>query len=322
MAIKDILKKQTAEDPEVEALSEADTMESSSDIPPAPADAFSEPDSEEAEPDEYAENHEEIAKLKAAQEAMKDKGEKNQTLYIPKEHIGELPLLELHDIYKIYKMGSEEVHANDGISINIYDGEFVAIVGKSGSGKSTLMNIIGALDVPTSGRYLINGQDTSSMSDDELAAIRNKKIGFIFQQYNLLPKDNLLDNVCLPLLYAGVPKTEQKERAMKQLERVGLSDKWMQKPAQLSGGQQQRVSIARALAGDPELILADEPTGALDSKTSRQVLGFLKDINKDGNTVVMITHDNSIALEAKRIVRISDGKVVYDGTAEDYAKLI
>ncbi|OON86591.1 macrolide ABC transporter ATP-binding protein [Oribacterium sp. C9] len=241
---------------------------------------------------------------------------------MPKEHIGELPLLELHDIYKIYKMGSEEVHANDGISINIYTGEFVAIVGKSGSGKSTLMNIIGALDVPTSGKYLIHGQDTSSMSDDELATIRNKKIGFIFQQYNLLPRDNLLDNVCLPLLYAGVPKAEQKERAMRQLERVGLADKWMQKPAQLSGGQQQRVSIARALAGDPELILADEPTGALDSKTSRQVLGFLKDINKDGNTVVMITHDNSIALEAKRIVRISDGKVVYDGTAEDYAKLI
>ena len=278
---------------------------------------------EDDTPDEYAENHEEIAKLKAAQEAAaKANNTAGQVVYVPKEHIGELPLLELHDIYKIYKMGTEEVHANDGITINIYDGEFVAIVGKSGSGKSTLMNIIGALDVPTSGRYLINGQDTSSMSDDELAAIRNKKIGFIFQQYNLLPKDNLLDNVCLPLLYAGIPKQERKERAMRQLERVGLSEKWMQKPAQLSGGQQQRVSIARALAGDPELILADEPTGALDSKTSRQVLGFLKDINADGNTVVMITHDNSIALEAKRIVRISDGKVVYDGTAEDYAKLI
>ncbi len=289
------------------------------------APAFSEnTDDESDEPDEYAENHEEIAKLKAAQEEAAARPAKNgeQVVYVPKEHVGELPLLELHDIYKIYKMGTEEVHANDGITINIYDGEFVAIVGKSGSGKSTLMNIIGALDVPTSGRYLINGQDTSTMSDDELATIRNKKIGFIFQQYNLLPKDNLLDNVCLPLLYAGVPKQEQKERAMRQLERVGLSDKWMQKPAQLSGGQQQRVSIARALAGDPELILADEPTGALDSKTSRQVLGFLKDINADGNTVVMITHDNSIALEAKRIVRISDGKVVYDGTAEDYAKLI
>ena len=316
------MKKQMTEAPKPKGQKETGITESQSIVSTEPANAFTEPDSEEAEPDEYAENHEEIAKLKAAQEAAQNDGSKGQTLYIPKEHIGELPLLELHDIYKIYKMGSEEVHANDGISINIYDGEFVAIVGKSGSGKSTLMNIIGALDVPTSGRYLINGQDTSSMTDDELAAIRNKKIGFIFQQYNLLPKDNLLDNVCLPLLYAGVPKQEQKERAMKQLERVGLADKWMQKPAQLSGGQQQRVSIARALAGDPELILADEPTGALDSKTSRQVLGFLKDINSDGNTVVMITHDNSIALEANRIVRISDGKVVYDGTAEDYAKLI
>ena len=325
MAIKDIIKKQEAETAEPVRTGESGTEEKAKKadgIYKDTAAAFQEPVSEESEPDEYAENHEEIAKLKAAQEAVRNRGGKNQTLYIPKEHIGKLPLLELRDIYKIYKMGSEEVHANDGISINIYDGEFVAIVGKSGSGKSTLMNIIGALDVPTSGRYLINGQDTSSMTDDELANIRNKKIGFIFQQYNLLPKDNLLDNVCLPLLDAGVPKAEQKERAMRQLERVGLADKWMQKPAQLSGGQQQRVSIARALAGDPELILADEPTGALDSKTSRQVLGFLKDINRDGNTVVMITHDNSIALEANRIVRISDGKVVYDGTAEDYAKLI
>ncbi|ETP73195.1 ABC-type antimicrobial peptide transport system, ATPase component [Lachnospiraceae bacterium JC7] len=327
MAIKDIMKKQMAEQETPVSPEEYGAEDPGSEGSPVnnqvtPANAFQETDSEEDEPDEYAENHEEIAKLKAAQEAARNDDDKNKTLYIPKEHIGELPLLELHDIYKIYKMGSEEVHANDGISINIYEGEFVAIVGKSGSGKSTLMNIIGALDVPTSGRYLIHGQDTSSMSDDELANIRNKKIGFIFQQYNLLPRDNLLDNVSLPLLYAGVPKAEQRERAMKQLERVGLADKWMQKPAQLSGGQQQRVSIARALAGDPELILADEPTGALDSKTSRQVLGFLKDINRDGNTVVMITHDNSIAMEAKRIVRISDGKVVYDGTAEDYAKLI
>lgn len=219
-------------------------------------------------------------------------------------------------------MGSEEVHANDGISVNIYHGEFVAIVGKSGSGKSTLMNIIGALDVPTKGAYLIQGVDTSHMADDELAAIRNHKIGFIFQQYNLLPKDNLVDNVALPLLYAGLSKSDQRKRAMKQLERVGLADKWMQHPSQLSGGQQQRVSIARALAGDPELILADEPTGALDSKTSRQVMGFLQDINQDGTTVVMITHDNALALEAKRVIRISDGRVVFDGKTEDYAKFI
>lgn len=272
---------------------------------------------EKVEVDEYAENHEEIAKLRAAQGVDGAAGP-----YIPPEHDGEVPFLQLEDIYKIYQMGSEEVHANDGISVNIYHGEFVAIVGKSGSGKSTLMNIIGALDVPTKGEYLIQGVDTSHMADDELAAIRNHKIGFIFQQYNLLPKDNLVDNVSLPLLYAGLSKSEQRKRAMKQLERVGLADKWMQHPAQLSGGQQQRVSIARALAGDPELILADEPTGALDSKTSRQVMGFLQDINQDGTTVVMITHDNALALEAKRVIRISDGRVVFDGKTEDYAKFI
>ena len=279
------------------------------------------------EPDEYAENHEEVERLKAAQAAMAarsgiDNMDGQAPQYTPPGHEGETPLLEMHGITKIYQVGDEEVRANDGITINIYNGEFVAIVGKSGSGKSTLMNIIGALDVPTSGEYLINGRNTSEMTDDELCEIRNDKIGFIFQQYNLLPKDNLLDNVCLPLLYAGLPKAEQKERAMKQLERVGLADKWMQHPNQLSGGQQQRVSIARALAGDPELILADEPTGALDSKTSRQVLGFLQSINQDGTTVAMITHDNSLALEAKRVVRISDGKVVFDGATEDYAKII
>lgn len=277
-------------------------------------------DDEKEEVDAYAENHEEIAKLRAAQAAQGVDGAAGP--YIPPEHDGEVPFLQLEDIYKIYQMGSEEVHANDGISVNIYHGEFVAIVGKSGSGKSTLMNIIGALDVPSKGQYLIQGVDTSHMSDDELAAIRNHKIGFIFQQYNLLPKDNLVDNVCLPLLYAGLSKSDQRKRAMKQLERVGLADKWMQHPSQLSGGQQQRVSIARALAGDPELILADEPTGALDSKTSRQVLGFLQNINQDGTTVVMITHDNALALEAKRVIRISDGRVVFDGKTEDYAKFI
>ncbi len=275
---------------------------------------------EKVEVDEYAENHEEIAKLRAAQAAQGVDGAAGP--YIPPEHDGELPFLQLEDIYKIYQMGSEEVRANDGISVNIYHGEFVAIVGKSGSGKSTLMNIIGALDVPTKGEYLIQGVDTSHMAEDELASIRNHKIGFIFQQYNLLPKDNLVDNVALPLLYAGLSKSDQRKRAMKQLERVGLADKWMQHPAQLSGGQQQRVSIARALAGDPELILADEPTGALDSKTSRQVMGFLQDINQDGTTVVMITHDNALALEAKRVIRISDGRVVFDGKTEDYAKFI
>ena len=232
------------------------------------------------------------------------------------------PLIELKDIYKIYHMGDEEVRANDGITLTIYKGEFVAIVGKSGSGKSTLMNIIGALDVPTEGSYYLGGEDVSDMSDDQLADIRNKMIGFIFQQYNLLPKLNLLENVELPLLYAGVGREERRERAMESLEKVGLKEKWRNMPNQLSGGQQQRVSIARALAGDPSLILADEPTGALDSRTSREVLDFLKKINEEGNTIVMITHDNSIAVEAKRVVRIYDGKINFDGDVKDYAAII
>ena len=232
------------------------------------------------------------------------------------------PLIELKDIYKIYRMGDEEVRANDGITLNIYKGEFVAIVGKSGSGKSTLMNIIGALDVPTDGSYYLGGEDVSDMTDDQLAAIRNRMIGFIFQQYNLLPKLNLLENVELPLLYAGVGREERHDRAMASLERVGLKEKWRNMPNQLSGGQQQRVSIARALAGDPSLILADEPTGALDSRTSREVLDFLKQLNAEGNTIVMITHDNSIAVEAKRVVRIHDGKINFDGDVKDYAAII
>ena len=234
----------------------------------------------------------------------------------------EKPLIELKDIYKIYKMGEEEVRANDGISLSIQEGEFVAIVGKSGSGKSTLMNIIGALDVPTSGDYFLGGQDVSHMKDDQLAEIRNKMIGFIFQQYNLLPRLNLLENVELPLLYAGLGNAERRERAMESLARVGLSEKWKNMPNQLSGGQQQRVSIARALAGNPSLILADEPTGALDSKTSRSVLDFLKKLNQEGNTIVMITHDNSIAMEARRVVRISDGKINFDGDVKEYAGII
>ena len=232
------------------------------------------------------------------------------------------PLIELKDIYKIYHMGNEDVRANDGITLTIYKGEFVAIVGKSGSGKSTLMNIIGALDVPTDGSYYLGGEDVSDMTDDQLAAIRNRMIGFIFQQYNLLPKLNLLENVELPLLYAGVGKEERRDRAMASLERVGLKEKWRNMPNQLSGGQQQRVSIARALAGDPSLILADEPTGALDSRTSREVLDFLKQLNTEGNTIVMITHDNSIAVEAKRVVRIHDGKINFDGDVKDYAAIV
>jgi len=231
-------------------------------------------------------------------------------------------LIELKDIYKVYQMGEEEVRANNGVSLTICRGEFVAIVGKSGSGKSTLMNIIGALDVPTSGEYLLGGEDVGRMSDNQLAGIRNKMIGFIFQQYNLLPRLNLLENVELPLLYAGVGTNERNKRAMASLERVGLSEKWKNFPNQLSGGQQQRASIARALAGDPSLILADEPTGALDSKTSREVLDFLKKLNDEGNTIVMITHDSAIAREARRVIRVHDGKINFDGDVNEYSAIL
>jgi len=231
-------------------------------------------------------------------------------------------LIQMIDIRKEYKMGDETVYANDGITLDIDKGEFVAIVGKSGSGKSTLMNIIGALDVPTSGTYLLGGKDVGKMSDNQLADIRNKMIGFVFQQYNLLPRMNILENVELPLLYAHVATHEREKRALEALEKVGLAEKAKQMPKQLSGGQQQRVSIARALAANPSLILADEPTGALDSKTSRQVLDFFKKIHEEGNTVIMITHDNSIAIEAKRVIRIADGKINFDGSSEDYAAII
>ena len=231
-------------------------------------------------------------------------------------------LIDLRHIFKIYYLGGEEVRANDDVSVAIDKGEFVAIVGKSGSGKSTLMNIIGALDVPTSGTYHLEGENVGEMTDNQLADIRNRLIGFIFQQYNLLTRSTLLENVELPLIYAGIDGEERRERAMASLKRVGLADKYKNLPGQLSGGQQQRVSIARALAGSPSLILADEPTGALDSRTSREVLDFLKQLNEEGNTIVMITHDNSIALEAKRVIRIHDGKINFDGDVSDYAAVI
>lgn len=229
----------------------------------------------------------------------------------------EKPLVEFLDIYKIYQMGDQEVRAVDGISFSVYKGEFLAIIGQSGSGKSTCMNIIGCLDVPTSGTYLLNGTDVSKLNDNQLAEIRNQMLGFIFQQYNLLPKLNVLDNVKLPLMYKGLKESEQTKRAMEALERVGLADKYHHKPSQLSGGQQQRVSIARALAGSPSVILADEPTGALDSKTSKEVMAFLKELNEQGNTIILITHDNSIAATAKRVIRIHDGKIIYDGDAKN-----
>jgi len=225
-------------------------------------------------------------------------------------------LIEFRDVYKIYKMGDNEVRAIDGISMTIEKGEFVAIVGQSGSGKSTCMNIIGCLDVPTSGKYFLDGTDVSTMTDDEQAEIRNKMLGFIFQQYNLIPKLTVRQNVELPLLYGGLSEKEQTERAYLALDRVGLKDKAKNMPSQLSGGQQQRVSIARALAGEPSVILADEPTGALDSRTGKEVLDFLKKLHREGNTIVLITHDNTIAAQAERVIKIQDGKITYDGAAD------
>ena len=242
-----------------------------------------------------------------------DKSSAAEKEYAEPSREGETPLIEFDNIYKIYRMGDTEVHAIDGISMKIYKGEFVAIVGQSGSGKSTCMNIIGCLDVPTRGRYFLEGKDVSKMKDDEQAEIRNKKLGFIFQQYNLIPKINVLENVKLPLMYAGMSEKEQERRARESLAKVGLESKAKNMPQQLSGGQQQRVSIARALAGDPSIILADEPTGALDSRTGKEVLDFLKKLHKTGNTIVLITHDNTIAAQAGRVIKVSDGRIEYDG---------
>ncbi len=224
-------------------------------------------------------------------------------------------LITFQEVCKYYSMGDSTVTAADHISFEIGTGEFTAIVGSSGSGKSTCMNIIGCLDVPSEGTYLLDGQDVGQMNKNRLAEIRNELLGFIFQQYNLLPKLNLLENVEVPLMYAGVPRGERRDRARAALEQVGLGDKWRHRPMELSGGQQQRVSIARALVGRPSVILADEPTGALDSRTGREVLEMLQDLHGQGHTVVLITHDNSIAVQAQRIIRLEDGRVVYDGPA-------
>jgi len=222
-------------------------------------------------------------------------------------------LIEFDEVCKYYQMGDTTVKAADHITMQIDKGEFVAIVGQSGSGKSTCMNIIGCLDVPTYGTYRLNGRDVGKMNRNELAAIRNEMLGFIFQQYNLLPRLNLMENVEVPLVYAGVSRADRHARAKEVLEQVGLGDKLKNRPNQLSGGQQQRVSIARALVRNPPVILADEPTGALDSHTGREVLGMLQQLHKQGHTVVLITHDNSIAVQADRIIRLEDGRVVYDG---------
>lgn len=221
-------------------------------------------------------------------------------------------MIRLEAITKVYQMGDSEVRALDGVDLHIKPHEFVAIIGPSGSGKSTLMNMIGCLDVPTSGKYWIDGVEASSMSDNELADLRNKKLGFIFQQYNLLSKLSALENVELPLIYRGLSQSERLRLSENALERVGLLDKKNHKPTELSGGQQQRVSIARALSSRPQLILADEPTGALDSKSGIEIMKMLHDLHQEGNTIVIITHDLNIAKQAERIVTISDGKITSD----------
>ena len=227
-------------------------------------------------------------------------------------------LIDIQNLYKIYNEGKEsEVRALDGVSLQIDRGEFVAIVGQSGSGKSTLMNVLGCLDIPTYGQYHLNGTDVTSLSDRSLARIRNREIGFIFQGYNLIQELNALENVTLPLIYQGVSVWEREEIAMAALAKVGMDDRAHHRPSEMSGGQQQRVAIARAIATHPPVIMADEPTGALDSKTGRHVLEILHTLHEEGSTVILITHDNGIAATAERIVRLSDGHIVSDGTREE-----
>ncbi len=222
-------------------------------------------------------------------------------------------LIDIKDLYKIYNEGQEsEVRALDGVSLQINRGEFVAIVGASGSGKSTMMNVLGCLDVPTRGEYILNGTQVTSLKDRELARIRNREIGFIFQGYNLLQDLDALDNVILPLIYRGTSIFEREELAMDALARVGMDGRAHHRPSQLSGGQQQRVAIARAIATHPPIIMADEPTGALDSKTGRHVLGILQQLYREGTTILLITHDDGIAATAPRVVRLSDGKIISD----------
>ncbi len=225
-------------------------------------------------------------------------------------------LIELRGISKIYRLGDEEVRALDDVSSCIEEREFAAVIGPSGSGKSTMMHILGCLDVPDAGEYFLDGRNVSELTDDQLAEVRNKKIGFIFQQFNLLQKLDALENVELPLIYQGVPHGERVRRAKEALDRVGLSDRMRHRPNQLSGGQQQRVAIARALATRPELILADEPTGNLDSHSSAEIVGLLHQLHEQGNTIVVITHDIDIANEARRLLHIRDGKIVRDERKE------
>ena len=225
-------------------------------------------------------------------------------------------LIEISGITKIYQVGNQEVKALAGVSLDINKNEYVAIMGPSGSGKSTLMNILGCLDTPTGGQYILNGTDVSQMDDDHLAEVRNKEIGFVFQTFNLLPRYSALDNVCLPLIYAGIHKKERVERATKALGSVDLTNRMHHKPNELSGGQRQRVAVARALVNNPSIILADEPTGNLDSKTSIDIMNLFEDIYNNGNTIIVVTHEEEIALHARRIVRLRDGLIESDTVNE------
>ncbi|MCM1326284.1 MAG: ABC transporter ATP-binding protein [Bacteroidales bacterium] len=229
-------------------------------------------------------------------------------------------LVEIRDMCKVYNPGENEVRALDHVSVDIAEGEFVAIIGQSGSGKSTLMNMLGCLDVPTSGIYRLHGQDVSHLSDDELSDIRNREIGFIFQGFNLIPSLTALENVELPLIYRGVGRKERQELSGRALEKVGLGHRMEHKPAEMSGGQQQRVAIARAIAQAPPVILADEPTGNLDSNSSREIMGILRELHSEGRTVILITHDNDIAAQAKRVIKIKDGHVESDSANGEFAE--